>query len=176
MFRPGRSGGRGGPAGDQGRWQQRTAQTNLVTVASSPVSFHHCSGPLTSLYHTLLRAPFIPPPNAHVSTVFPALKRPGTARCSPDKTQPPQRHGPPLAVQSSPLHPALDSCPTGPRTPPAHITPSPRELSSPHPPAAGALRWGGSRPRSRPTPTCAGYTRHCRRLRTVGTRLGACRN
>lgn len=132
--------------------QQRTAWTNLVTVASPPVSSQHRSRPLPFLSHTLLRAPFIPPPNAHVSPVLPALKHPGTSRCSPDKTQPPQSHGQPLAVWSSSLHPALDSCHAGPR--PAHVTPSPREL--PPPPAAGAL-WWASRSWSRPMLTCAGY-------------------
>lgn len=156
--------------------QQRTAQTNLVTVASPPISSQHRSRPFPFLSHTLLRAPFIPPPNAHVSPVLPALKHPGTSRCSPDKTQPPQSHGQPLAVWSSSLHPALDSCHAGvpPPAPPPTSLPAPGNCPPPaascRGPAVGVallvtahadLRWVRWR---------------CRRLPRVGTRFSACRN
>lgn len=99
--------------------------------------YQHCSLPLT-----FLKATVIPPPDAHISTVFPARKHSGTSHCSPVKAQPPQPNGQPVAVWPSSLHPVLYSCQTSPRPPTAHVHSQPPGTLLHHLQGARALPWG----------------------------------
>lgn len=121
----------------------------LVTVASSHISYYHCTLPITFLVQTILKTTFILPPNTHIITVLPSFQTsrdfPLLTRQNP-ASQPNGQAPRILVLLSTPCSLFLSNWSPAPPPPPEQpmSTPSSRGFSSPTPQALRAPAMGDS--------------------------------